>query len=134
MKKEHFIYLTTNNVNGKKYVGQHTGYITDDYLGSGKLLKKAVKKYGKENFSRKIICYCKNQEELDKKEAFYINDFFNAVKNENFYNIAEGGRGGNKCAGLTDEQEKARREKISKANQGEKNYFYGKHIPKEQHP
>lgn len=134
MKKEHFIYLTTNNINGKKYVGQHTGYTTDDYLGSGTLLKKAIKKYGKENFSREIICYCKDQKELDEKETFYINNFFNAVKDENFYNIAEGGRGGNKCAGLTKEQEKARREKISKANQGEKNYFYGKHFSKEQHP
>lgn len=44
-----YIYLTTNTINGKKYIGMCTR--DDDwYFGSGKLIKSAIKKYGKENF------------------------------------------------------------------------------------
>ncbi len=35
---EHYIYLTTNLINGKKYIGKHFGAIGDSYLGSGTLL------------------------------------------------------------------------------------------------
>ena len=35
---EHYIYLTTNLINGKKYIGKHFGAIDDSYLGSGTLL------------------------------------------------------------------------------------------------
>lgn len=41
-----FIYITTNLINGKKYIGQKKGY-NDTYLGSGKILKLAIKKYGR---------------------------------------------------------------------------------------
>ncbi len=45
-----YIYLTTNLINKKKYVGQHKSSKFDErYKGSGKLIKKAFKKYGKEN-------------------------------------------------------------------------------------
>lgn len=37
-----FIYITTNLINGKKYIGQKKGY-NDTYLGSGKILKLAIK-------------------------------------------------------------------------------------------
>ena len=50
-----FIYLTTNVINGKQYIGSHNGEINDSYLGSGKLLIKSIKKYGKENFKRIIL-------------------------------------------------------------------------------
>lgn len=88
------IYETTNNINGKKYIGKHaTKNIDDGYLGSGELLVKAIKKYGKENFSRKIIKYCKNENEMNREEQNIVTE--QIVMSENYYNIAKGGQGGN---------------------------------------
>lgn len=128
-----YIYLTTNLINNKKYIGQHTGKLNDSYLGSGVHFLRAVKKYGKENFKKEILEICKTQEELDLAEKKWIKKY-NAILDENFYNIAEGGLGGNPCAGLTEEQELKRRRKISEAMKGEKNPFYQKGFHKENHP
>ena len=127
-----YIYLTINKINGKKYIGQHKGEPNDSYLGSGTLLKRAIDKYGKENFEKEIICLCSSQEELDEKEKYYIK-LYDAVNSEEFYNIAEGGLGGNPCLGLTKEQELERRNKISKAMSGEGNPNFGKTFKKEEH-
>lgn len=51
--KQYYVYLTTNLVNNKKYIGQHYGEVTDSYIGSGSILKKAIEKYGKNNFKKK---------------------------------------------------------------------------------
>lgn len=89
-----YIYITTNLINGKQYIGQHKGSPDDSYLGSGVILRKAIKTYGKENFSKNILCYCTTQEEADEKEKYYIK-LYNAVENPNFYNLIEGGQNGN---------------------------------------
>lgn len=90
---DYYIYLTTNLINGKKYIGQHKGLPDDDYLGSGSTFLKALKKYGKENFSKEILCFCQTREEADKKEREII-QFYNAVEDKTFYNNSEGGTGG----------------------------------------
>lgn len=36
----YYIYCTTNNINGMKYIGKHYGHLDDSYFGSGKVLKK----------------------------------------------------------------------------------------------
>lgn len=87
-----YIYLTTNLVNGKKYIGQHNGDIKDAYLGSGVLLVKAIKKYGKENFKKEILEECAITE-LDEKEKYWI-AYYNALEDENFYNLSKGGQKG----------------------------------------
>lgn len=58
----YIVYRTTNHVNEKFYIGSHqTKKINDGYLGSGKYLKKAIKKYGRKNFTRDILaCGCDN--------------------------------------------------------------------------
>ena len=50
-----FIYITTNMVNGKKYLGQKKfNEYWKNYLGSGTIFRRAVDKYGKEALEKTI--------------------------------------------------------------------------------
>ena len=90
----YYIYITTNLINGKRYIGQHkTDNPNDSYLGSGKLLKEALVKYGKENFIKEILDICETPQEANDKECYYI-ALYNAVKSNDFYNLSEGGQEG----------------------------------------
>lgn len=113
-----FIYITTNHVNGKKYIGQKK-YIKgwEDYLGSGIALNNAIKKYGKENFSREIIEVCDSKESLDIREIYWIN-YYNATGSKDFYNIAKGGNGGDTTIGYSKDQKENLRIKKSKSLKG----------------
>jgi hypothetical protein len=83
------IYRTTNKLNGKFYIGKHqTDNLNDGYLGSGKLLKRAIQKYGKENFIREILHIFETEEEMNQKEKELV------VLGKNSYNLCEGGKGG----------------------------------------
>lgn len=87
------IYKTTNKINGKIYVGKDL-HNNQDYLGSGKKLKHAIKKYGKENFSKEILeenfITEKEWNEAEKKWIKKLNSRDRKIG----YNIAEGGTGG----------------------------------------
>jgi group I intron endonuclease len=86
----HIIYKTTNLVNGKYYYGVHsTKDINDDYLGSGSKLKNAIKKYGKENFSKEIIAVFSERKDALLKEKEIVN--ISLVISEECYNLTEGG-------------------------------------------
>lgn len=85
------IYKTTNLINGKFYIGKDSRN-KNDYYGSGLLLNKAIKKYGKENFKKEIIETCSNVTELNEREIFWINTL-NARNLDIGYNLAEGGFG-----------------------------------------
>lgn len=107
-----FVYITTNHINGKRYIGQKNydayGH-WKNYLGSGVVLKSAIKKYGVSNFSKEIIEECKTVEELNEREKYWIDDF---------YNVALGGDGGNTIIGYTDEQKEALSNKLSAMRKG----------------
>lgn len=60
-----YIYKTTNLINGRIYIGLKTGEFNSDYFGSGVLIKRAIKKYGKENFRIRVLAYANNLEMLD---------------------------------------------------------------------
>ena len=91
----HILYLTVNKINDKFYIGVHKqkkGYLPeefDGYYGSGHLLKKAIKKYGKENFERITLCYDENRELIYKLEKYLVDE-----TNPASYNLAAGGIGG----------------------------------------
>ena len=124
--KQHYIYLTINNINGMKYIGKHYGELDDTYLGSGKLLKQDILKYGKENFTKSILYVSENDIENSEKEKQFI-ALYNAVSNPLFYNIHEGGSGGNTTIGYSPEEKEALRRKLSEVNRGKNNGMYGKH-------
>lgn len=81
------IYLTTNLINNKKYIGRDS-LNRKNYYGGGKAIKNAIKKYGKENFKKEILEYCNNFEHLKEREVFWIK-YYNAVKNPVFYNMLD---------------------------------------------
>lgn len=86
-----YIYLTTNHVNGKRYIGRKTATKwVPTYLGSGTYLLKALAKYGKDNFTNIILQECNSLFDLVHFEMYYIKKF-NAVKSDMFYNTSNGG-------------------------------------------
>jgi len=90
----HYIYLTENLINGKKYIGQRKvpkkGIDLDSYLGSGTKLLYAIKKYGRNNFKKHILYVCINYEQSDFLETLEI-EKRNAVNSDEYYNIQDGG-------------------------------------------
>lgn len=93
MKKHYLIYQTTNNVNGKIYIGKHETFnIDDNYFGSGKHLLNAINKYGLKNFTKTILIELQNAEEMNLLEKLVVTPEFCARKD--VYNINVGGDGG----------------------------------------
>ena len=110
----YYIYRITNLVNTKTYIGQHKYQdLSDYYMGSGKILKLAIKKHGVENFKKEILVFnISKKEHADLLEKTFIAAEREKVGAENCYNIADGG-GGN-TGHLSEETKK----KISEANKG----------------
>ena len=113
-----FIYITTNMINGKRYIGQKKFEFGtqnekrwESYLGSGALIKKAIKKYGKKNFYKDIVAIAYSKEELDELEKEWVYNY-NADISDDFYNIAEGGHN-NPLLGKSQEEVLLIREKQS---------------------
>lgn len=94
----YYIYLITNVINGKNYIGQRCCPVwksspdeDTSYMGSGVLLMKAKKKYGVKNFNKEIIAICNSRKEADILEIQYIKFYREIGKAE--YNLADGGKG-----------------------------------------
>lgn len=109
-KQFYFLYEVTNLVNGKIYIGIHgTNDMNDGYLGSGTAIKRAHKKYGKNNFSIKYLKFFNNQYEMKDAEAKIVTRDF--IKLESNYNLIPGGGWLNygKRIGVSDKFSKAQK-------------------------
>ena len=94
------IYKVTNNVNGKIYIGKHQTENPDDgYYGSGVAIKNAIKKYGKDNFTKEVLHIFESEEEMNMKEVELITEEF--VSRTDTYNMGVGGEGGAHFKGKT---------------------------------
>jgi len=99
------IYLITNTINGKKYVGQHCGTSDSRWkqhlaaalkLEDPKPLYAAIRKYGVENFKYEVLeVLGKDADEklLDDREKHFIKEYNTFIGNGRGYNLTLGGDG-----------------------------------------
>lgn len=112
------IYVVTNTVNGKQYVGQTTyplevrwcGHLKSAKEDSQCLLYRSIRKYGTDKFTIEQIDTAESQDELDEKEIHHV---ARLGAYGSGYNLTVGGGG---CAGYTHTEET--RVKLSKALAG----------------
>lgn len=84
------LYRVTNKLNGRYYIGVHkTDNPNDRYLGSGRLIRKAVKRYGRDSFTKEILFTFNTAEDAYAKEAEIVNK--QIIEDSNCYNLINGG-------------------------------------------
>lgn len=88
-----YVYRTTNIVTGATYIGQHKHIGFDrNYYGSGIVIQRSLKKYGKKNHRLEILSLARTQEELNNLETEFISK--EKQLNENCLNLSSGAKGG----------------------------------------
>lgn len=88
-----YLYQITNLINNKIYVGVHkTNNIDDGYMGSGKVIVSAIKKYGIENFRKDILEFFDTYDLVLQKETEIVTEEF--LQRPDVYNLRKGGSGG----------------------------------------
>ena len=124
-----WIYKITNILNQKIYIGQTIRPIEERFRRhindalNNKIdthLARAIRKYGKENFTIEVIDTAKTQEELTKKEQYWIR-YYNSVKIGYNETDATYKSGGNTYQNKTLKEMKEIKEKIRKSKIGAKN-------------
>jgi len=90
---KYIIYKITNKIDGKIYIGKHqTNNIHDSYMGSGKLITRAIDKHGLSNFRKDVLFVYDNEESMNNKEKELVTEAF--CERDDVYNICPGGKGG----------------------------------------
>lgn len=93
MERFFLVYKTMNKAKGEYYIGVHiTDDMNDDYLGSGKRLRRSIEKYGREAFERDILAVFDNPNDMFLKEAELVNE--ETLKDPLCLNLKVGGYGG----------------------------------------
>lgn len=107
-RKYHFIYKTTNLINGKYYIGMHsTNELNDGYIGSGKYLWYSIRKYGIENFKCEILEFLTDRTSLANRERELVNE--EVLKDPYCMNLKKGGNGGLPWGGGYKDKDHAKR-------------------------
>ena len=89
----YYLYQITNLVNNKIYVGVHkTNDMSDGYMGSGRVNKRAIEKYGIDNFRKDILETFENSKAMYAREKEIVTEKF--LAREDVYNLCRGGTGG----------------------------------------
>lgn len=90
----YYVYKVTNLLNGKFYIGKrkHLKPEVDKYMGSGKLIKLAIAKYGVENFSKEVLQTFETNDAAAEFEASLVTP--ELLASGEVYNMHEGGHGG----------------------------------------
>ena len=100
MTKSYLLYQITNLINGKIYIGVHsTEDPDDDYMGSGRAIQYAIKKYGRVNFKKEILGFFESEEAMYLAEAKIVDIDF--IKRRDTYNEVTGGRGAGSYLGTS---------------------------------
>ncbi len=114
------IYIITNTVNRKKYVGKTITSLSNrltKHFNDAKTLNthfsRAIRKYGRDKFQIQLLCRCKTNEHANYLECYYINRFKTFSRG---YNSTRGGDGGDTLSKHPDIDEIRR--KISVKKQG----------------
>jgi len=119
------IYLLTNTINGKQYVGQTSRgldvrwyyHCYDANNGGTRHLCRAIRKYGADAFTREILEHT-TIEDVNERETYWIAEL---KTQEHGYNMTEGGGG---VRGWVASEEA--RAKMSAVRSGENHPLYGK--------
>ena len=90
------VYLIENLINGKVYIGQTINKLKRRYVGKSfrkvsQHLKRAIQKYGEQNFYLSILEECWSIEELNEREKYWI-DFYDSTNIKKGYNLQSGGK------------------------------------------
>jgi len=120
-----FVYQITNKVNGKKYIGQHAGdnllrywestvYFAEHGYQGKRLLYRAIRKYGADNFDIKPLVIVGTKQDMDYYERGLIKAF-KTMSPAFGYNITAGGGG---SFGVVPNEET--RNKMSQSRTGKK--------------
>jgi hypothetical protein len=126
--KFYYIYQITNLTNNKIYIGKHiASSLENDYMGSGKLLKKAIKKHGLKNFKKDILFVFDNEQDMNIKEKKLVTEEFCLRKDT--YNLCVGGKGGFSFINrynlhCTEKQKEAGKNNIKKAQKKYKELWH----------
>jgi hypothetical protein len=108
------LYVTVNKVNGKLYGGKRYWTPGTNYMGSGLALKKAIEKYGIENFEvRWFKLKINTPMDLERLEIKLIRRLRYKFGRDRCYNMAKGGRGGCYRSDADDKRKKEVGELIS---------------------
>ena len=89
-----YIYRSYNTITNMYYVGcKISDKFLLDYFGSGTYLRQALKKYGKDNFTVELLEWVNNfdnKQQLYEREKYWV-EYFDAARNNNYYNISATG-------------------------------------------